>query len=130
MKLSEIKGERCFDIIGELIEPLINIAASDEVKAIFQKTEKDDNMSIVELFLSRLKENLPALIKSHKKEFIKICAIMEETTSEEYVKALTIPKLIIDVYNIVNDKEFRELFISARKNAGSSSSCAQENIAE
>ena len=44
MKLSKIKGERVFDVIADIINPIANIAEDKEAAALFQRQKLPDGV--------------------------------------------------------------------------------------
>lgn len=106
MKLSEIKGDRCIDVIAEIIDPIATIAQNPAAKELFERRELPEGMEPVEFFMGRLKENLPALLKENKKEFIQILSAIEGTSVKEYSKNLNMAKLIRDVTDLITDTGF------------------------
>ena len=110
MKLSEIKGERVFDVIADVIDPIVSIAQDDDAAALFKPQPLPEGMEPWDFFLQRLRDNLPALVKAHKDELSLIMATLNEMTVDEYVENLTIPKLIGDLIDLVTDAEFVSFF--------------------
>lgn len=79
-------------------------------------------------FAKRLKENAPALLKSHKADFIQIFAAIEGKTVDEYSGELNLVKMINDLIELLTDEVFLSLFQSAQtKTGGASSGNAREN---
>lgn len=110
MKLSDIKGERVYDVIADLIAPITAIAMDESASAIFSRKAVPEGMEPWDFFLQRLRDNLPALVKAHKDELSLIMATLNDMTVEEYVENLTIPKLIGDLIDLVTDAEFVSFF--------------------
>ena len=44
MRLSNVKGERTFDVIAELIDPIYNIAMDPEAAAMFKREKLPEGM--------------------------------------------------------------------------------------
>ena len=128
MRLSDIKGDRVFDVIADIIEPISNIAADETVSLLFKREKLPEGMSVKTFMLERVKKTVPTILKSYKDDIIKILSTIEGVSEDDYRASLTLAKLIQDVTELLTDKSFGELFISAR--GGISSGSAQENIEE
>ena len=126
MRLSDIKGDRVFDVIADIIEPISNIAADETVSLLFKREKLPEGMSVKTFMLERVKKTVPTILKSYKDDIIKILSTIEGVSEDDYRASLTLAKLIQDVTELLTDKSFGELFISAR--GGISSGSAQENI--
>lgn len=114
MKLSDIKGERVFDVVADIIEPISNIAADKTVSELFKRQKLPEGMSPTEFALERIKTAIPALLKNHKSDVIAILAVIEGVGVEEYTEALNLVKLTGDVVELLTDEVFIGLFPSAR----------------
>lgn len=126
MRLSDIKGDRVFDVIADIIEPISNIAADETVSLLFKREKLPEGMSVKTFMLERVKKTVPTILKSYKDDIIKILSTIEGVSEDDYRASLTLAKLIQDVTELLTDKSFGELFISAQ--GGISSGSAQENI--
>lgn len=128
MKLSQVQGERTIDVIAEIIEPVTNIAMDKTAKELFSRKQLPKGMTPNEFFAKRLKENAPALLKSHKADFIQIFAAIEGKTVDEYSGELNLVKMINDLIELLTDEVFLSLFQSAQtKTESVSSGNAREN---
>lgn len=106
MRLSEIKGERVFDVIADIIEPVCNIAQDKDASEIFDRSVKrPDDVTAAEFVLSRIKRAMPKLMRSHKDDLVAILSAIEGVSAEEYLEGLTMPKLIQGVYEILTDED-------------------------
>jgi hypothetical protein len=110
MKLSEIKGERVFDVIADIIEPVATIAQDKEAMKLFSSEGKPEEMSGWEWFVERAKTAVPVLMKTYKHELCVILATVNDVTVEEYVEGLSVPKLFANVLDLVTDSEFISFF--------------------
>lgn len=126
MRLSDIKGDRVFDVIADIIEPISNIAADETVSLLFKREKLPEGMSVKTFMLERVKKTVPTILKRYKDDIIKILSTIEGVSEDDYRASLTLAKLIQDVTELLTDNSFGELFISAR--GGISSGSAQENI--
>lgn len=127
MRLSDIKGERTLDVLADIIEPIANIAEDENTAKLFKREKLPEGMSAKKYLLDRAKKSAPALLKSHKSDIIAIFAAIEGTSAEDYAESLNPIKLINDLVELLSDKTFTTLFISAQS-SGSSSSSAQASI--
>lgn len=110
MKLSEIKGERVFDVLSEVIDPIVNIAQDKEAAALFAPKEKPKDMEPWDFFLSRVKGSLPKLLRDHKDDFVTIMAAVNDVTPAKYKKDMTLATLLGDVIELLTDREFVSFF--------------------
>lgn len=127
MKLSEIKGERVFDVIAEIIDPICRIAQSDAAKELMEKKMLPQGMTPTQAAAKRLSKCAPVLLKEHKQDMICILAAMEGISYSEYVERLNIATLLFDVKELIEDEALIELFTSAQSE--NSSGSVQANIA-
>lgn len=106
MKLSEVRGERVFDVIADIIEPACNIAQDADAASLFDRSEKrPDDVTPTEFALAKVKRAVPKLMRSHKDDLVAILAAIEGTDPDEYRSDLTMPKLIQGVYEILTDED-------------------------
>lgn len=129
MKLSDIKGERTFDVIADIVEPIANIASDKEASELFRKKKVPDGMEAKDFLIGRLKKSVPVLLRTHKQDIITILASIEGISPAEYAESLNLVKLTKDAVDLITDQTFIELFISAQ-NSPVSSGSAQEITAE
>ena len=128
MRLSDIKGDRVFDVIADIIDPIANIASDETASAIFKREKLPEGMTAKAFLLERARKAVPALLKGHKGDIITVLATIEGVSADDYRESLTLAKLVQDTAELLTDEAFGELFISAQ--SGTSSVSAQENIGE
>ena len=128
MRLSDIKGDRVFDVIADIIDPIANIASDETASALFKREKLPDGMTAKAFLLERARKAVPALLKGHKGDIITVLATIEGVSADDYRESLTLAKLVQDTAELLTDEAFGELFISAQ--SGTSSVSAQENIVE
>ena len=128
MRLSDIKGDRVFDVIADIIDPIANIASDETASALFKREKLPEGMTAKEFLLERARKAVPALLRGHKSDIIAILATIDDVSAGYYRSSLTLAKLIQDTYELLTDEAFGELFISAQ--SGTSSGSAQENTEE
>lgn len=106
MRLSEIKGERVFDVIADIIEPACNIAQDKDAADLFDRSrERPDGMSAKDFALERVKASMPKLMRSHKDDLVAILSAIEGVDPDEYRESITMPKLVQGVYEILTDED-------------------------
>ena len=102
MKLSDIKGERVFDVAANLIEPVQAVSHSKsahKLSSVLRANKGAINSAAV------LKV-LPSVIKENKHQFIKILSTIEGVSAEKYAEDLNLAKLISDVTELLLDDAF------------------------
>lgn len=110
MKLSDVRGERVFDVIADIVEPIAVIAADDDAAKLFHRDECPDGMTTWQFFLQKIRESLPSLLRGHKEELISILCTIKGESREEYVGNLTFASLFTDLTELVTDAEFSSFF--------------------
>ena len=128
MRLSDIKGDRVFDVIADIIDPIANIASDETASALFKREKLPEGMTAKSFLLKRARKAVPALLKGHKSDIITVLSTIEGVSADDYRASLTLSKLMKDTAELMTDEAFGELFISAQ--SGTSSGSAQENIEE
>ena len=106
MRLSEIKGDRCFEVIADLVAPVSNIAQDEKAVELFKRRAVPEGKTPKEFFIERMRNGLPALMKDHKQDFVAIIATLDGTTPEEYTENLNLAKLFGDFIGLLTDEEF------------------------
>ena len=110
MKLSDIKGEACLDVLADITGPIIALAQDEEVKALFSGKGCPEGESPYEYASKCVKDGLPKLVKSHKAEVIQVLAALDGKTPEEYADGLTLAKLMADLVELLTDEDFGSFF--------------------
>ena len=128
MRLSDIKGDRVFDVIADIIDPIANIASDETASALFKREKLPEGMTAKSFLLERARKAVPSLLKGHKSDIITVLATIEGVSADDYRSSLTLAKLMQDTAELLTDEAFGELFISAQ--SGTSSGSAQENTEE
>lgn len=138
MRLSDIKGDRVFDVIADIIEPIANIAQDKElVDKLFEKAKPPESIindkEAIKKFakekaIERIRKYAPALLKKHRQDLKTIFALIEGVTVDEYGESLTLPSLVKDVIELFTDDVFQGIFFSLKTETSSGS--ASETITE
>ena len=102
MKLSQIKGDRAYDVLTEVLEPIGNIMLDEEARNMLSDM-KDKKATKI----------LPKIMKSHKNDLIKVLAALDGISVTEYKEKLTLAKLTSDFVDLLTDEESQKLFINA-----------------
>jgi len=111
MTLSDVKGERVFDVIADIIDPITSIALDKEAKKFFERKPAPEGVEPWDFFLQQLRDSLPTLIKSHKHDICKIIATIKGVSVKKYVSEMTLPSLLADLTGLLTDQEFRSFFV-------------------
>lgn len=125
MRLSDIHGERVFDVIADVIDPIANIAQDEKASATFRREPLPEGMTAKQFATQRARKSLPELLKGHKGDIIAILAAIEGVSADDYKGALNLVKLTRDAVELLTDEAFVTLFISAQSEKSSGS--APEN---
>ena len=67
MRLSDIKGDRVFDVIADIIDPIANIASDETASALFKREKLPDGMTAKAFLLERARKAVD-LVCQHKQE--------------------------------------------------------------
>ena len=110
MKLSDIKGDACLDVLADITGPIIALAQDEEVKALFSGEGCPDGVDRYQYATESVKKGLPKLVKAHKAEVIQILAALDGKTPEEYADGLTLAKLMADLVELLTDEDFGSFF--------------------
>lgn len=105
MKLSEVSGERVFDVLAEITDPVFAIATDEAVQATLQGIADKGKKAKGEDLLASVRAIVPVLVKTHREDVVAILAAIEGVTPEEYVKELTMPKLFAAITDVLTDEE-------------------------
>ena len=125
MKLAELKGERAIEVIADLIAPVVNIAQDQKNLKLFQNTKREGE-SDNELGARELKEKLPILLKTHKKDVLEILCVVNNKNPDD----LSMVDIIKGAVELVNDQDFMSLFLSAVNEADKTSPTGSSANAE
>lgn len=117
MKLSEIRGERVFDVIADLVEPVSDVAMDEKAMKLF-KGEKKKGESNKAYTLRNMKAGLPYLLKTYKRQLMQIFAALEGVPAEEYAEKTNLFTLTKSILEMLNDEALMTLFTSAAPKEG------------
>lgn len=125
MKLSELKGERAIEVVADLIEPISNIV-SDQKNLKFFQAEQLEGESPHDMAVRDLKEKIPLLLRTHKKDILAILCTINNVSPDD----ISLTDMIKGVADLINDEEFKTLFLSVPNLMGSSSPTESSATAE
>lgn len=95
MKISELKGEKALDVLGDIIEPAVHIMQD---RRVLSAAQAGNTLEMVKI-----------MCKEHPKEVIKIMAHLDGQDPSTYeVGLLTLPAKLLQ---IINDPEMQKLFM-------------------
>lgn len=106
------------DFVGEALEPICNIMADAEIAAMFKA-----NAPIVKL--------AKPICTAHRDDVTQVVAAYRGITVDELKSGFNAVMMLKSVFEMLNNKDVRELFHSADQMTGATSSVsASENITE
>lgn len=114
MRLSDIKGDRVFDVIADLIEPVANIAQDPEI-TLFRREAIPNGTTAKDFAVKKILRNAPLLLRRHKTDISTILASIKGVHAEEYLASLNMAQLSVDLIDLLNDAEFANFFTSAAR---------------
>ena len=110
MKLSDIKGERAVEVIADLIESIANIASDKECADLFSvKPVSGEDKKVTAR--KHLVKKVPTLLKSHKRDVIKIIATLDGKSVDD----MNLFSITAALIGFVQDEALIELFTSAAR---------------
>lgn len=101
MRLSDIKGDRVFDVIADIAGPVYSIATDEDARAFFKRVGGEGGPSLED----KLKQAMPSLLRGHKDDLVAIMAAVEGVDVEEYRKNLTMAGLLKGLYEMLTDED-------------------------
>lgn len=113
MKLSEIKGEKSFEVLGKILEPILTIFQDEEIR---EKIKKNRFKGIAEA------------AKTYSHELLEIMAAIEDKPIEGFEP--NIMEVAVQLSEMMNDPIILSLFISEGQNKETSSGSVSENTEE
>lgn len=122
MRLSDVREDRVFDVIADIIDPIANIAEDEDAASFFKREKLPEGMTAKQFLLARARKAAPALLRGHKGDLIAILSAIDGTSPEAYRGALNFVKLFRDVTDLLTDEAFTTLFISAQNQTDETSS--------
>lgn len=95
MRLSEIKGDKAFEVLADLMDPIKVIAIDKDVREASKVSYMD---------------SIQTALRKYPKEFAKILALLDLEDPETY--NVTMATLPVKVFEVLNDPDLKVLFQS------------------
>ena len=105
MRLSEIKGPRCVSIMADVVELAGTILKNKAVVALIEGSTVPQGENRYLWFVNLVADNVPTLIRECGDDIIALLATIEDKTTDEYLEDATIPKIVSDIMDVLNDEE-------------------------
>lgn len=118
MRLSDVKGERTFEVIADIIEPVYRIAQDEAAVEMLSPKPCPDGEDPKRFMARRLVAGVPALLRSHKGDLVAIMAAIEGEDAEEYAASLDLAKLVASLTELVSDPALMGFLASAAEGSG------------
>ena len=98
-KLNDFKGDKAWDVLVDLVDPIACIATDEAVQAAFKGK-------------AEIKELAKTIVKGHKADVTAILATLAEKDYETFKDEITPTDILLGVVSILNDREIIDLFLS------------------
>lgn len=118
MRLSDVKGERTFEVIADIIEPVYRIAQDEAAVEMLSPKPCPEGEDPKRFMARRLVAGVPALLRSHKGDLVAIMAAIEGEDAEEYAASLDLAKLVAALTELVSDPALMCFLASAAGGTG------------
>ena len=118
MRLSDVKGERTFEVIADIIEPVYRIAQDEAAVEMLSPKPCPEGEDPKRFMARRLVAGVPALLRSHKGDLVAIMAAIEGEDAEEYAASLDLAKLVASLIELVSDPALMGFLASAAGGTG------------
>jgi hypothetical protein len=116
MRLSDIRGERVFDVLADIVEPICSIASDKDAVALF-KGGREDGQDVYEFVAAKIRRAVPVLMRGHRDDIVAIMSSIKGQTRDEYVADLTMGGLIADLYEMLTDEDLLSFLSSSKTTA-------------
>lgn len=118
MRLSDVKGERTFEVVADIIEPVYRIAQDEAAVEMLSPKPCPEGEDPKHFMARRLVAGVPALLRSHKGDLVAIMAAIEGEDAEEYAASLDLAKLMVSLTELVSDPALMGFLASAAGGTG------------
>lgn len=118
MRLSDVKGERTFEVVADIIEPVYRIAQDEAAVEMLSPKPCPEGDDPKKFMARRLVAGVPALLRSHKGDLVAIMAAIEGEDAEEYAASLDLAKLVVSLTELVSDPALMGFLASAAGGSG------------
>lgn len=110
MRLADIKGDKAFEVLADLLTPVTNLCSDDE---------------FIEAINHTYIEGMQVALKKHQDDVKKMMAVLDLEDPETY--EITLAKIPKKFMELVNDPDIRDLFMSQGQETEDSSGSATES---
>lgn len=115
MKFSELTTNEGLDVLCE-ITPYLGAIVTDEdlVAELKRKTDVGEESTQAQVWaaaLDKMTKLMPIILKTHRSDVYGIVGAVNGKTEEE-IAAQSFIKTVIEIRDIINDKEFKDFFKS------------------
>lgn len=118
MRLSDVKGERTFEVVADIIEPVYRIAQDEAAVEMLSPKPCPEGEDPKHFMARRLVAGVPALLRSHKGDLVAIMAAIEGEDAEEYAASLDLAKLAASLAELVSDPALMGFLANAAGGSG------------
>ena len=121
MRLSDVKGERTFEVVADIIEPVYRIAQDEAAVEMLSPKPCPEGEDPKRFMARRLVAGVPALLRSHKGDLVAIMAAIEgesPSIAEENAASLDLAKLAVSLTELVSDPALMGFLASAAGGTG------------
>lgn len=118
MRLSDVKGERTFEVVADIIEPVYRIAQDEAAVEMLSPKPCPEGEDPKKFMARRLVAGVPALLRSHKGDLVAIMAAIEGEDAEEYAASLDLAKLVVSLTELVSDPALMGFLANAAGGTG------------
>lgn len=118
MRLSDVKGERTFEVVADIIEPVYRIAQDEAAVEMLSPKPCPEGEDPKKFMARRLVAGVPALLRSHKGDLVAIMAAIEGEDAEEYAASLDLAKLVASLAELVSDPALMDFLANAAGGSG------------
>ena len=118
MRLSDVKGERTFEVVADIIEPVYRIAQDEVAVEMLSPKPCPEGEDPKKFMARRLVAGVPVLLRSHKGDLVAIMAAIEGEDAEEYAASLDLAKLATSLAELVSDPALMGFLASAAGGSG------------
>lgn len=102
MRLSDVHGERTFEVVAKVIPSIISIASDKRVTEAL--SSKVDGCTDEELAAKKAERVLPLILGEHRADTVRILAAIKGVSPEEFMAGVNLMTLTVDVFEMLTDE--------------------------